>query len=94
MRIEFAHLRELSTTGRYVDFAMFDAKPNNNTEAGRAALLSQLTIAAVRALDLKIDAAGLIYEGHGQTKSWGHPDIGVDRTHLHPALAEFNDSRK
>lgn len=75
MRIEFSHLRELSTTGRYVDFAVFDAKPNNNTDAGRAALLSQLTLAAVRALNLKIDAAGLIYEESGQIRSWGHPFV-------------------
>lgn len=75
MRIEFAHLRAPSTTGRYVDFAVFDAKPNNNTEAGRSALLAQLTLAAVRALDLKIDAAGLVYEEYGQIKTWGHPFV-------------------
>ena len=87
MRIEFSHLREMSTTGRYVDFAIFNAKPNNNTESGRAALLAQLTIAAVQALDLKIDVAGLIYSEHGQVKSWGHPFVvdflnkrGIPRT--------------
>jgi hypothetical protein len=75
MRIEFAHYRELSTTGRYVSFAVFDAKPNNNTEAGRTALLAQLSLAAARALNLKIEAAGLVYEEYGQTKSWGHPFV-------------------
>jgi hypothetical protein len=75
MRIEFAHLRELSTNGRYVDFAVFDAKSNNNTEAERTTLLTQLTLAAAHALDLKIDAAGLAYVENGQLKYWGHPFV-------------------
>lgn len=74
MRVEFAHLRERSTTGQVVDFAVFDAKPNNNTPSGRNALLTQLTFAAQRA-GRKVDAAALVYEEHGQIKSWGHPFV-------------------
>lgn len=74
MRVEFAHLREMSTTGRYVDFAVFDAKPNSNTQANRNALLSQLTFAA-RRNNLKVDASGLVYEDNGRIQVWGDPFV-------------------
>lgn len=70
MDIEFAHLREMSTVGRYVDFAVFDAKPNNNTPAGRNALLLQLTLKA-RLAGRKVDASALVYEENGEIKTWG-----------------------
>jgi len=31
-RISFAHLRERSTTGGWIDFAVFDAKPTISSE--------------------------------------------------------------
>ena len=70
MNIEFAHLREMSTTGQYVDFAVFDAKPNSNTPAARNALLFQLTMAA-RQAGRKVDASALVYEENGEIMAWG-----------------------
>jgi hypothetical protein len=74
MRIEFAHLRRRSTTGQDIDFAVFDAKPNNNTPAGRDELLAQLTIAA-RSMDLNVEVAALMYEENRQIKTWGDPFV-------------------
>lgn len=70
MRYELAHLRERATNGRLVDFAVFNAKPRNNTSQERDALLRSLIYAA-RNAGLKVDAAGLVYEEHGQAKIWG-----------------------
>jgi hypothetical protein len=74
MRIEFAHLQERSTTGRLVDFAIFHAKANNNTDSARNAWLSQLTFAA-RSIGRKVDVSALVYDEHGQIKTWGHPFV-------------------
>jgi len=70
MTIEFAHLRERSTTGQNVDFVVFDAKPNNNTPSARNALLFQLT-AKARLAGKKVDASALVYEENGQVRVWG-----------------------
>jgi len=67
MRFEFAHLRERSTSGQLVDFAIF-----NNTDSARGTLLSQLTVAA-RANHLKIDAAALAYEMRNTLSFKGWP---------------------
>lgn len=74
MRIEFAHLRELSTTGRYVDFAVFHAKANSDTDSARSAWLTRLTLAA-RSMGRKVDVAALVYDEHGEIKTWGHPFV-------------------
>lgn len=74
MKIEFAHLREQSTTGRMVDFAVFHGKPIHNTPSGRDALLTQLTSAA-RRTGRKIDVASLVYEEKGEIRTWGHPFV-------------------
>ena len=57
MRIRFAHLRERSTTGGWIDFAVFDAK---STIGANDALLASLTLRA-RASGLKIDQSALAY---------------------------------
>jgi hypothetical protein len=72
MRIKFAHLRERTTTGQLVDFAIFNAKAVTGTDSARGTLLFQLTVAA-RTNNLKVDAAALAYEEHGRLKSWGAP---------------------
>lgn len=70
MRIEFAHVRARATSGRDVNIAVFDAKPNNNTDTARRQLLNQLTFAA-RGNNLRVEASGLVYEEYGQLKAWG-----------------------
>lgn len=74
MRIEFAHFQELSTTGHYVDFAVFHAKANSNTDSARDAWLAQLIIAA-NSSGRKVDVGALVYEDFGQIKTWGHPFV-------------------
>ncbi|HYY57275.1 MAG TPA: hypothetical protein VE842_08065 [Pyrinomonadaceae bacterium] len=74
MRIEFAHLQERSTTGQLVDFAVFHAKANSNTDSARDAWLAQLILAA-QSIGRKVDAAALVYNEHRQIKTWGHPFV-------------------
>lgn len=74
MRIEFAHLQERSTTGQLVNFAVFHAKANSNTAAARDAWLAQLIIAA-NSIGKKVDVGALVYNEHGQIKTWGHPFV-------------------
>jgi hypothetical protein len=74
MKIEFAHLREKSTTGEMVDFAVFFAQANSDTDAAREEWLSQLVVAA-RAVGRKVDAAALVYEDGNRIKWWGHPFV-------------------
>ena len=48
MRINFAHIRERSTTGGYIDFAVFDANASSGRDEDRADLLQTLTLGARR----------------------------------------------
>lgn len=75
MRIEFAHLRERSTTGQMVDFAVFHAKANGNTDADRQRWLSELILRA-RQVGRKVDVAALVYEEGNEIRWWGHPFVG------------------
>lgn len=42
MKINLAHLRERSTSGGWINFAVFDAK-SSSSDSGNGALLAQLT---------------------------------------------------
>jgi hypothetical protein len=70
MRINFAHLRERSTNGGFVDFAVFDANSTDGSDAGRANVLADLTMKA-RGMGLKVDVSALIYEDYGQPRTYG-----------------------
>ena len=70
MRIRFAHLRERSTAGGFIDFAVFDAIASSDTDDDRADLLSDLTMRA-RYLGLKVDVSALLYQENGQLRSYG-----------------------
>lgn len=69
MRIDYAHLQAPSTAG-VVDFAVFNANAVDRTDGGRALLLDRLTVMA-RQTGKKIDASGLIFEEHGQVRTYG-----------------------
>jgi len=71
MKVNLAHIRERSTTGGYIDFAVFDTKSttDNNDE-----LLSQLS-AKARASGLKVDKSALAYNKFGRTEFYGTPDL-------------------
>ena len=67
MKIKMAHLRERSTTGGYISFAIFGAKSTSNKNVG---LLQQLTQKA-RANGFQVDQSALAYQEHGRTKFFG-----------------------
>ncbi len=70
MKISFAHLRERSTQGRWIDFAVFDARSNSGCNTDNETLLSQLTNQA-RLAGLKIDQSALAYSQGRQLKFFG-----------------------
>ncbi|MEB0091696.1 hypothetical protein RHM65_12505 [Pseudomonas sp. CCI4.2] len=67
MEINVAHIRERSTTGGWIDFAVFDAKSTNGNDDG---LLAQLTQAA-RLAGLKVDQSALAFDSGGRTRFYG-----------------------
>ena len=71
MTIKFAHLRELSTTGVYVDFAVFHANATNGSDIERAEILEDLTTRARLGMRLKIDASALVFTEGGRTRTYG-----------------------
>jgi len=70
MQIEFAHLREKSTSGGWINFAVFNAKSNAGTDSANSQLLSELTVKA-RSTGLKIDQSALAYKHAGRIKYFG-----------------------
>ena len=71
MKISLAHIRERSTSGGYIDFAVFDAK---STSGNNGALLQQLT-AKARAAGLKIDQSALAYTQNGRLQFFGSKNL-------------------
>lgn len=69
MRINFAHLREHSTSGGWVNFAVFDAKSVSG-DSGNSQLLAQLT-AQVRAQGLRVDQSALAFTQNGRVRFYG-----------------------
>ncbi len=74
MRIRFAHLRERSTTGGYIDFAVFQANSTDGTDSGRDDVLHNLTMQA-RRNGLKIDQSALAYVENGRMRYYGNPNL-------------------
>ena len=70
MKINLAHLRERSTSGGFIDFAVFEAKSTSGTESSNRQVLSELT-AKARASGLKIDQSPLAYKTGNRTKYFG-----------------------
>jgi hypothetical protein len=71
MKVNMAHLRERSTTGSWINFAVFDAK---STIGDNAELLHQLTMSA-RANGLKIDQSALVFQSGGQVHFYGDKNL-------------------
>lgn len=74
MKINLAHIRERSTSGGYIDFAVFDAKATSGGDAGNATLLDQLTTRA-RASGLKIDQSALACSYNGRNRFFGSKNL-------------------
>lgn len=71
MKINMAHLRERSTTGGWINFAIFDAKATTGDNAG---LLHQLTRAA-RANGLQVDQSALAFQSGGRIQFYGDKNL-------------------
>ncbi|QDF67054.1 hypothetical protein FJQ87_10315 [Shewanella sp. SNU WT4] len=69
--INMAHLRERSTSGGYINFAVFDAKSTNGNNVG---LLSVLTQAAINA-GYKVDQSALAYSSGNRIMFEGNPNL-------------------
>ena len=74
MQIDLAHLRERSTSGSPIDFAVFAARSNSGANADNDQLLTQLTYKA-RAAGLKVDQAALAFQENGRTKFYGSKNL-------------------
>jgi hypothetical protein len=71
-RINFAHLRERSTTGGWISFAVFDARSNSSND--RDAVLYQLTMSA-RENGLRVDKSALAFRENGRNMFYGDKDL-------------------
>ena len=60
MKVNFAHLRDKNTEGGWIDYVVFDAHADSNTNADNGLLLQKLTKQA-RANGLKVDQSALAY---------------------------------
>jgi len=70
MRINYAHLRERSTSGGWINFAVFEARSTSGTASANAEVLARLTNKA-RAAGHKIDQSALAFQEHGRIKFFG-----------------------
>jgi len=70
MRVNFAHIRERSTSGGWIDFAVFDAKSTSGSNSDNGGVLAELTRKA-RVAGCKIDQSALAYTESGKIKFYG-----------------------
>lgn len=71
MKVNMAHLRERSTSGGWINFAVFDAKSTTGDNDG---LLYQLTQAA-RAAGLQVDQSALAYKSGNRIQFYGDKNL-------------------
>lgn len=71
MQVNMAHLRERSTSGGWINFAVFDAK---STTGDNDNLLYQLTQAA-RTAGLKVDESALAYKQGARIQFYGDKNL-------------------
>ena len=74
MKINVAHLREQSTSGGWIDFAVFDARSSSGSDSDNSVLLHQLT-AKARIAGLKIDQSALAYSYSGSIRFYGSKNL-------------------
>jgi hypothetical protein len=70
MKINFAHMREKSVSGGWIDFAVFDTRSVSGAKSDNAKLLLSLTNKA-RSAGLKVDQSALAYTFNGRTAYFG-----------------------
>jgi hypothetical protein len=70
MQINFAHLRERSTTGGWINFAVFEASSTSGGDSANAQALAQLTSKA-RLAGFRVDQSALAFMENGRVKFYG-----------------------
>ncbi|MDA3918597.1 MAG: hypothetical protein PF690_16735 [Deltaproteobacteria bacterium] len=74
MKINMAHLREKSTSGGWINFAIFEAKPRTGSNSDNGNLLFDLTNNA-RSSGLKVDQSALAYRKNGRIEFYGSKNL-------------------
>ncbi len=74
MSINFAHIRERSTSGGWIDFAVFEARSSSGLDSDNASVLARLT-AQARGAGHKIDQSALAYSDQGRIKFYGDKNL-------------------
>lgn len=74
MKIDFAHIRERSTAGGWIDFAVFGARSTSGTDTANAEVLARLTLKA-RAAGYKVDQSALAFNEYGRTRFYGDKNL-------------------
>ncbi|MDO9212513.1 MAG: hypothetical protein Q8Q54_01515 [Methylococcales bacterium] len=74
MQINLAHIREHSTSGGWIDFAVFDARSQSGSDSDNNKLLIQLTSKAEMS-GLKIDQSALAYNHNGKIMFFGSKNL-------------------
>lgn len=72
--INFAHIRARSTSGAWINFAVFDADATTRTAAARAAVLDDLTRKA-RGNRLRVDQSALAFTESGRLNFYGDRNL-------------------
>lgn len=85
MQIKFAHLRERSTSGGWIDFAIFNAK---STSGNNAELLAELTM-QVRDAGYKVDQSALVFKNGSRIQFYGDKNL-VNYLSRLPYVPSFN----
>lgn len=70
MKIKFAHLRDKSTNGGYIDFVVFNGKPSGNMNIALRQLTEQ-----VRQSGLKVDKSAFQYLENRNVVYYGDDDL-------------------
>lgn len=71
MKVSLAHLRERSTSGGWINFAVFDAKSTNGDNNSLLRLLTR----AARNAGLKVDQSALAYQVNGRVQFYGDSNL-------------------
>jgi hypothetical protein len=74
MQINFAHLREPSTNGGWVNFAVFDAHATSSGDTANAQVLAQLTT-KTRMAGYLVDQSALAFNENGRLKFYGSKNL-------------------
>lgn len=74
MKFNFAHIRQPSTSGGQIDFAVFEARSTSGSDSANSQVLADLTFKA-RQGGLKIDQSALAFNEQGRLKFFGTKNL-------------------